>query len=433
MRPIAVTSSIACLLAACGGAPERHPHTTAAVHLRPPVHKAPRRPRPPPGTGALRTALEREFRQAGRASGGAVYDLTDHTWLFGLRAGIKRSPASVEKLYTTTAVLDKLGPDAAFQTRVLGTGHRAHGGVWRGDLYLRGGGDPTLGDETFLRTWEHGYGPTAAELARQLDADGIRRVSGSLIGDGSLFDDKTGPPSTHFAPDIPDLGGELSALVYDHGATVPGWSPAAFAARELAQTMERDGIAVRATRRTGAAPTDAQVLATVSSPRVSTLLRLMNVPSDDLFAELFAKQLGARFGGGGSTAAGVRVIGQVVSGYGLHPQIVDGSGLSRLDRSSPQQVVELLRDLWGTTRGAQLYASLPLVGVNGTVQTIAVHTPAKGTCVAKTGTLTDVTNLAGYCHSRRGQRLAFALFVDGPPNWRAIELEGAMVGAIARL
>jgi D-alanyl-D-alanine carboxypeptidase/D-alanyl-D-alanine-endopeptidase (penicillin-binding protein 4) len=167
---------------------------------------------------------------------------------------------------------------------------------------------------------------------------------------------------------------------------------------------------------------------------MSVLLRLMDVPSDDFFAEMLTKQLGVRFGGAGTTAAGARVISKVISdGYGLAPHIVDGSGLSRADRTSPRQVVDLLRELWGTARGARLYASLPVVGVNGTVQTIAVHTPAKGRCVAKTGTLTDVTNLAGYCHSRHGKRLAFALFIDGPSNWRALQLESAMIAAIARL
>jgi D-alanyl-D-alanine carboxypeptidase/D-alanyl-D-alanine-endopeptidase (penicillin-binding protein 4) len=367
-------------------------------------------------------------------SGAMVYDLTDHTPLFALRPGVARWPASVEKLYTSIAILRDPGPHARLQTDIMGAGHLARGGVWRGDLYLRGGGDPTFGDGGFNRVFEHGFGPTAAELVRKLRADGIRRVTGDLIGDGALFDNRPGPPSTHFAPDIPDIGGQLSALTYDHGSTAGHWSPAAFAARELARTMRGAGIKVKTTRRTSTAPRSARKLATVISPQMSVLLRLMDVPSDDFFAEMLTKQLGVRFGGAGTTAAGARVISKVISdGYGLQPHIVDGSGLSRADRTSPLQVVELLRELWGTAPGARLYASLPVVGVNGTVQTIAVHSPARGRCVAKTGTLTDVTNLAGYCHSRHGKRLAFALFIDGPSNWRALQLESAMIAAIARL
>ncbi len=183
----------------------------------------------------------------------------------------------------------------------------------------------------------------------------------------------------------------------------------------------------------GKAPRGARLLATVSSPPMSIVLRLTDLQSDDLFAEMLTKQLGARFAGAGTTAAGARVISQVIASYGLHPQIVDGSGLSRSDRTSPLQVVQLLRLLYGTDTGRELDATLPVVGVDGTAKTIAQNTAAQGRCIAKTGTLDGVTNLAGYCHSRSGKQLAFALFVDGPSNASALQLESKMISAIARL
>ena len=82
--------------------------------------------------------------------------------------------------------------------------------------------------------------------------------------------------------------------------------------------------------------------------------------------------------------------------------------------------------------GDELVASLPTVGSDGTVQGIGLKTAAVGHCVAKTGTLDYVTNLAGYCHSRGGHTLAFALFVDGPDNGTRFCLESQMIGAIAR-
>jgi D-alanyl-D-alanine carboxypeptidase/D-alanyl-D-alanine-endopeptidase (penicillin-binding protein 4) len=118
--------------------------------------------------------------------------------------------------------------------------------------------------------------------------------------------------------------------------------------------------------------------------------------------------------------------------YGLHPKILDGSGLSRNDRSSPLEVVDLLREVWGTPVGRELVASLPTVGTEGTVRGIGLKTAAVGNCVAKTGTLNYVTNLAGYCHSRGGHTLAFALFVDGPDNGTAAFLESRLIGSIAR-
>ena len=163
------------------------------------------------------------------------------------------------------------------------------------------------------------------------------------------------------------------------------------------------------------------------------MLKLMDVPSDDFFAEMLTKQLGVRFGGGGSITAGAQVISQEIASFGLHPTIVDGSGLSRDDRSSPVEVVDLLKKMWNTPTGRMLSASLPVVGVSGTVQAIAAKTAAQGRCIAKTGTLNYVTNLAGYCTAQDGHVLAFALMIDGPGNWTAIELFDQMVPAIAKI
>src|SRR5205085_7126527 len=123
---------------------------------------------------------------------------------------------------------------------------------------------------------------------------------------------------------------------------------------------------------------------------------------------------------------------QVINSLGLRPKIVDGSGLSRSDVSSPGQVVALLRTIWSTSMGRQLVNSLPVVGVSGTVQRIATRTFAQGRCMAKTGTLNYVTNLAGYCTTRNHHVLAFALMMDGPGNWTAVQLLNQMVPAIAR-
>ncbi len=387
---------------------------------------------PSPSLRRLRRTLDREFARAGPASGGSVYDLSDESQLFSLRQGISRPPASVEKLYTTFASLDLLGPHARLRTTVLGRGQLGAGGVWHGNLYLQGGGDPTLGDRSFNRTYERGEGPTLGELARQLAADGIRHVTGRVIGDESLFGAERGGPSTRLAPDVGDFGGELSALTFDHGATMGSLSPGAFAARQLTRTMSAMGIHAAAATRTARAPEPARRLAVVSSPSLASLLSLMDVPSDDLFAEMLTEQLGARFGGRGTIAAGATVISHALQDYGLHPRVVDGSGLSRDDRSSPEEIVRLLKAVWRTQVGDVLAASLPVVGVSGTVQSIADGTAAQGRCVAKTGTLDDVTNLAGYCRDAHHRTLAFALFVDGPENSGALQLIGHMVGAIAR-
>jgi D-alanyl-D-alanine carboxypeptidase/D-alanyl-D-alanine-endopeptidase (penicillin-binding protein 4) len=385
-----------------------------------------------PAEVALQSALSKAMDQAGPQSGALVYDLDGDDELFGLRPSVKRPPASVEKLWTTAALMDKLGPSARLHTTVLGTGSLRHG-VWHGNLYLRGGGDPTFGDPTFNHVWEFGYGPTANQLTAQLSRRGIKRVSGQIYADESMFDRKRGGLMTNYLPDVPDFGGQLSALTYDHGSVVAHYSPAVFAARETALVMRGSHITIKASRAERKTPGDAHVLATVSSPPLSVMTRLMDVPSDDLFAELFAKQLGVLFGRGGTISDGADVISRTIAAtYGLHPKILDGSGLSRNDRSSPLEVVDLLREMWGTSVGHQLVASLPTVGKEGTVRGIGLKTAAVGNCVAKTGTLNYVTNLAGYCRSRGGHTLAFAVFVDGPDNGTSELLESRMIGAIAR-
>jgi len=413
------------------GAPIAHTVTATATAT---ATAAVQTPSPPssPELAALRAALTSALNTGGPQTGAMVYDLTARQPLFALRAGVGRAPASVEKLYTTVATLQELGPNARLKTTVMGDGHLGPGGVWHGNLYLVGGGDPTFGDGAFNRTWEHGYGPTANDLVHQLGHDGIKRVTGWVIGDGALFDERRGGPATGYAPDVPDFGGQLSALAYDHGSTFKKLNPGAFAAKELVLTMHDAGIGARPLNRTLPAPAGAQQLASVESPPLNVMLKLMDVPSDDFFAEMLTKQLGVRFGSAGSITAGAQVISQQIASLGLHPQIVDGSGLSRSDRSSPGEVVDLLKTVWNTPNGRILAASLPTVGMNGTVQNIAEHTAAQGHCIAKTGTLNYVTNLAGYCTARDNHVLAFALMIDGPGNWTAIQLFDQMVPALAK-
>ena len=386
-----------------------------------------------PAQQQLDRQLTRALAAAGSQVGGLVADIGSGAALYSRNPTVARPPASVEKLYTTVAALNLLGPDARFQTTVLGTGQLAAGGVWQGNLFLRGGGDPTLGDGSWNREYEDGYGPTAGELAAQLRRRGIRRVTGRIFADESLFDSDRGGPATANQPDVPDYGGELSALVYDHGMTAGGMSPPVFAAHELALTLRGGGMRVAAASRTARTPAGATVLARVLSPPLSVLVRLMDVPSDDLIADMLAKQLGARLLGAGTLNAGATEIRQAIStDYRLQTVVHDGSGLDRADRTTPLTVVTLLRRIWATPTGNLLHAALPVVGEQGTVQHIGVRTLAQGRCVAKTGTLNDVTNLAGYCAAKGGATLAFALMIDGPSNTAAVAMLSRAVAAIAR-
>jgi D-alanyl-D-alanine carboxypeptidase/D-alanyl-D-alanine-endopeptidase (penicillin-binding protein 4) len=174
------------------------------------------------------------------------------------------------------------------------------------------------------------------------------------------------------------------------------------------------------------------VLARVQSPTVAQLMGLMLPPSDNFFAETLLKDLGARFGGAGSTAAGAAVISQTISSLlGIHARVVDGSGLSPANQTSPLQAAQLLVQLAQTPIGSVLRESLAVAGRSGTLKRRMRGTGAAGRCVGKTGTLTGVSNLVGYCQAAGGHLLAFAIFTDGIPTLSAHRFQDHIVITLA--
>jgi serine-type D-Ala-D-Ala carboxypeptidase/endopeptidase (penicillin-binding protein 4) len=365
----------------------------------------------------LQADLGHQLELAGSLSGAYVYDLTAKQALFAKRATTPRPPASVEKLYTATTALERIGATTRLSTTVLGAGSLAPGGVWEGSLYLRGGGDPTFGSTPFIRSHYGGRGASVSALVDQLvRVDGIRHVTGSIEGDESYLDSRRGEPSSGYAPD-PFLEGTLSGLAFNRGATGSKrgpHAPATYAARELWGALKADGVTVDGSSNTAPTPAGPTQLAQVQSPTIAELLGLTLPPSDNFFAETLIKDLGARFGGAGTTAAGAAVVTRTIAaGLGIHPHVVDGSGLSPADETSPYQVADLLVELAPTPAGGVLRGDLAVAGRSGTLARRMRHTAAAGRCEGKTGTLTGVSNLAGYCQSSNGHLLAFAIFTDG--------------------
>lgn len=384
----------------------------------------------------LKNALAHSLKAAHGASGAHVVDLTTGRSLYSAAPDRARLPASVEKLYTTSTALLRFGPDANLITRIYGSGATDISGGWHGTLYLRGGGDPTFGSSSY-DSFAYGTGATmqrlAADLVRQT---GINSVHGSIVGDESYFDSLRGTPPTGFQVSS-EVEGLLSSLAYDRGlADEQGTSfqtrPALFAAQRLAGALRRAGVSVPSRTRTytGQAPPGARLLATVYSPRMSTLIRLTNTPSDNFFAEMLLKDIGARFAGRGSTAAGAAIVrSQLAQSFGIHPRLEDGSGLSRNDLTSPRDVVTLLGSL---ASNAAFVGSLSVAGVSGTMQAGLAGTYAQGRCRGKTGTLRDVANLVGLCTARNGHQLAFAFLMNSVDPVSGHSLEDDMAVAVAK-
>jgi serine-type D-Ala-D-Ala carboxypeptidase/endopeptidase (penicillin-binding protein 4) len=390
---------------------------------------------PLPAQSALTKALQQGLGRSGRQSGAYVVDLATGQVLFSQAATTGRVPASLEKIYTTSTALLALGPSATFTTSVLGTGSRDPDGVWSGNLYLRGGGDPTFGSVGFDRTW-YGTGTTLhSVIVALLRATGITAMQGAVVGDESYLDSRRGTPATGYRRST-EVEGELSALAYNRGfansqGTALRLHPALYAAQQFAGGLRTFGVKlVGVPVSAGRTPAGATTLASVQSPQLSTLVKLTNAPSDNFFAETLLKDIGARLGGAGTTAAGAAVVSaELLSKFGIAPRLNDGSGLSRYDSTSPAQIVTVLEAM---ATDPAFVNSLALMGETGTLRHEGLGTIAQNNCRGKTGTLDDVANLAGYCQARDGHTLAFAFMANGlgSPGY-AHQVEAAMAGAVA--
>jgi D-alanyl-D-alanine carboxypeptidase/D-alanyl-D-alanine-endopeptidase (penicillin-binding protein 4) len=373
-----------------------------------------------PQEGLARKVLA-ELRSAGGGSGAWIAE-ADGKQLFSLLPEVKRTPASLQKLLTTSTALARFGERDRLRTVVRADGVLADDGTLDGDLYIQGFGDPSFG------------GSDLGRLAARVGGAGVGRVSGRVYGDESYFDSRRGLPAGGFRLSV-DVG-PLSALSFNEGSLAPygrGFQadPARFVAERLRAALVARGIDVPRAARTGKAPTTNDALATVHSPAIGALVRHMNQVSDNYYAETLLKGLGARFSGSGSTAAGATVVKRFQASLGVTGNVLDGSGLSRGDAVSPRAIGRVLTAARGEPWFDSFYRSLPLAGRTGTLRKRMRGTAAQGRCRAKTGTLIGVSALAGYCRSRANRPIAFALLMNGVNVARARAAQDRIAAALA--
>ncbi|MDP1846739.1 MAG: D-alanyl-D-alanine carboxypeptidase/D-alanyl-D-alanine-endopeptidase [Solirubrobacteraceae bacterium] len=370
----------------------------------------------------LKSAISREMRKAPVASGAYVRDMNTGAELYARRENAVRIPASVEKLFTTSTALLRLGPSATLTTRAVMAPDAIvePGGTLRGDLVLVGGGDPFFGDAS------------AARLARAIRAAGVRRIAGSVVGDESAFDRRRASCCAGYDP---DLGGVLSALAYDRGIFRgrARMDAARFAAQRFAAQLKAAGVTATGKSRSGPAPDAATTLAFVESLRIGEMARYINVPSNNFASEMLFRELGARYRDAGTRAAGADVVRDTLDDFGVRPKIVDGSGLSRSNRATPRQVVRLLERMHNQDIAQSFRGSLAVTGATGTVKARMRRTAAAGRCDVKTGTLRLVSALAGYCRTADGRDIGFALMFNKANIPAAKAREDRITVAIARL
>ncbi|HSV67774.1 MAG TPA: D-alanyl-D-alanine carboxypeptidase/D-alanyl-D-alanine-endopeptidase [Mycobacteriales bacterium] len=376
-------------------------------------------PATPAGLAKALAARLRD-RRLGPAVAAEVLDLATGEVLYDRGGSRLVVPASTTKITTAAAVLAAFPADHRFATRVVA-------GTTPGEVVLVGGGDLTLSDAPPGRSTWYAGAARLADLAAAVRAKGVR-VSRVTI-DGSLF---TGP---RLAPgwDPLDVAGgyttPITAVMLDAGRR-PGM---------LARSMQPDLDAGRAFGaalgvpkvpvRRGPAAATGQVLAEVRSAPLARIVEQALLASDNVLAEMLARQVALSTGQPASFAGAAAAVRSVLAGYGVPAaglKLVDGSGLSRADRLSPDVLLAVLRAAASDrgTRLRPLFAALPVAGYDGTLDNryrSGVTTAGAGDVRAKTGTLAGVSSLAGLVRTADGRLLAFAFLADRVPSVRAAE------------
>ena len=346
-----------------------------------------------------------------------VVDIPTGAIVFAHNESLPVAPASNEKLPVSWAALTRLGVGYRFHTEIYAAGVRA-GETWNGDLILKGFGDPTLSAADIDR------------LAATIRGRGIRVVNGRVLGDESFYDTKRGAAGwkRYF------VGGEtppLSALVVDRAQGWPALSPPLLAARALRDALSRHGVAVAGRPGLGVAPDAAVSLASDVSDPLSQIVRRMNHESDNFYAEMLLKQLVAATGRIGTSVGGGRVVIATMREAGIPVggvRIVDGSGLSNLDRLTADALVGVIRAgaMDPLVREA-FVGSLAVAGMSGT---LSDRLPAlRGKVRGKTGTTDLACTLSGVITGTT----AFAVLENGSPvsSWAARAAQDRFVTILA--
>lgn len=388
--------------------------------------------------GQACSSMRRLARRGNGAVSIRVMNLRNRKNVCGLNSLARRALASNTKLFTTATALDRLGRDHKFRTRVLAAG-KVTNGTLNGNLFLKGGGDPSFGTGAFVNAYLAGVGTEVEKLAAQVRRAGIRRVTGRVFADDTVFDRLRGVADSGYATS-PWIG-PLSGLSFNAGYTSSSFSrfssnPAALAARTFARMLRSRGVEVRPETGFRKTPRWAlrNVVARQISPDMVWMSRITNLNSVNYWAEILLKGIGATIRGKGTTSDGATVMRRTMAALGVKVWPMDGSGLTYGNRSTAHDVVKLLFRARSKPWGKAFLDSLPTAGVDGTLGSRMRGSAAERRCHAKTGTLTGVTTLSGYCFNESGRRFAFSILMNSVTDTtRARAAQDQIVSLIARL
>ncbi|WP_158847709.1 D-alanyl-D-alanine carboxypeptidase/D-alanyl-D-alanine endopeptidase [Saccharothrix deserti] len=398
--------------------------------------------------------------------------------LFTTRSDKRSQPASNGKLISSAAVLDVLGPDHRFSTSVSAAGSVRGGALagdvhlrGTGDPTMlaadydalaakvaAGGIRLVLGklvaDDTWFDSVRLGTGwawddepyyysgqISALTVSPDTDYDAgsiIVRVTPGAMGTPATVTTEpptsyvtiantavTGPPGSTPSVSVERRHGtnviSVRGTVPAGGAVEAKWStvwePTGLVTSLFHDALARHGVRVVGGTGIGATPADARLLGEHLSMPLSGLLAPFLKLSNNMHAEILVKTAGRAVYGEGSWSAGLRAISAKLGGLGVDPtalSLKDGSGLSRMDNATPDQMAALLLAAKTKPWFQAWYDALPVAGVSdrmigGTLRSRMRGTPAEGNVRAKTGTLTGVSALSGYVTTADGTPLVFSM------------------------
>ncbi|NKI74813.1 D-alanyl-D-alanine carboxypeptidase/D-alanyl-D-alanine-endopeptidase [Dickeya sp. CFBP 2040] len=438
---------------------------------------------------------------AGASMGMIVRDANSGKVLYQTHSDLRMVPASNMKLLTSVAAFGILGPDYRFETRLLTNG-RQHSDKLQGDIYLQGSGDPTLqpadldafaaqlaqrgirqihgrlllDDSAFDNVpFGQGWSWDDESYAFSAPISALNYTFNLPEGDINVVRVDICPGTSKTLPGVISVypvtnavtlinnttTGDTTALNFNRRAgsnkivvngTIAAKSktysrqvtvddPTQMVGTLLYAALKKHGITVRGGIDRAATPENAVVLAHKTSAPLSELALTFLKLSNNSYGEILTKAMGRQAQGKGDWHSGLQTIHQFLSQKGINTDAlrqVDGSGLSRLNQVTPEQLAAVLlvarKQPWfNVWHNALPVAGEPALLVGGTLRHRMINTPATGRTYAKTGSLTGVSSISGYVDSVTGRPLVFSIISNNylVPDAQIKALEDKMVVTVA--
>lgn len=355
-----------------------------------------------------------------------IFDPLRQDTIYRLNYNSSMIPASNTKIFTTATALSIMGGNYTLSTKILTDDKNIKNGIINGNVYIKGYGNSLFTEKDLV------------EMVNSLKSQGIKKITGYIIGDDTFFDDLY-TRSDWISDETTNVKlPAISALVIDRNrvyeqkrvkirkkrhtsyqlvtATRDISDPPMYLAKLLRDKLIENGITVGKTAIKGVTPPKTTGLAE-SKIYLKDLIKVINKRSDNFLAECLFKTVGAVASGKqGNSFYSTQAILKFLKNNNIYSEgtsIVDGSGISRFDHVTVGAIVGVLQKMYFDVKNyGDFYNSLSVAGVDGTLRHRMQSGPAENEFHGKTGTLNGVSSLSGYLKTRKGEDLIISMIFD---------------------